>query len=239
MVARAPAQLTYIANAIRFRVPSLRRATFRTPRSVRLGSRSVPLVYPDEGGVGNDFVTCFMVDDYGLGRVRGPVRTILDIGANIGFFSLAARAHFPGAAIDAYEPNPRVLPYLRRNASVCAVRVCAEAVADRAGTVSIIESGDSNQARTQEGGEVPLIALSTAVERLGGVVDLAKIDCEGAEWDMFRDERGWRGIRQLRMEYHLWGRHAYREVSDRVAALGFYITHHRPSGQWGTLWAER
>ena len=234
-------QLRYLSNAMRFGVPSLRRATFRMPRSVRIGGRSLQLSYPSEQGISADFVTCCMVDEYGLSRISGPVHTILDLGSNVGFFSLAARARFPAAAIHAYEPNPRVLRHLRPNAEACGVKVFAEAVGDRAGCVTMTERGDSNQARTRavESGDIPLVALSTAVARLGGRVDLAKIDCEGAEWEMFQDVQAWTGIRQLRMEYHLWQRHEYRELSSKLTELGFRIERHSPSGEWGTIWAAR
>lgn len=234
-------QLTYLWNAQRFGVPSMRRASFQMPQSVKIRGRRVPISYPREHGIANDFITCCMSDDYGLAGLRGPVRRILDLGSNVGFFALAARARFPRATIHAYEPNPRALEHLRENAGRCDITVFAEAVGDRDGSVEIIDDGDSNQARTSSSasGAVPLVPLSRAVDRLGAAVDLAKIDCEGAEWDMFREPSGWQCIRNLRMEYHLWGRHEYREVMGQLAELGFSITHHSPSGEWGTVWARR
>jgi FkbM family methyltransferase len=41
--------------------------------------------------------------------------TLFDIGANIGFFTLAAALHRPGLRIVAFEPNPRIHELLRRN----------------------------------------------------------------------------------------------------------------------------
>src|SRR5437867_4670203 len=45
----------------------------------------------------------------------GPVATILDVGANVGQFALAATAHFPDAVIHSFEPVPDVADTLRRN----------------------------------------------------------------------------------------------------------------------------
>ena len=45
----------------------------------------------------------------------GPVATILDVGANIGQFALAARTRFPDAVIHSFEPVPDVAETLRRN----------------------------------------------------------------------------------------------------------------------------
>src|SRR6201996_829519 len=118
-------QMRYVSNAWRFGVPSLRRATFKMPDSIRVGNQRLELAYPRERGVVADFITCCMVDEYGLSRATGPIRTILDLGANVGFFALAARVHFPDAAIHAYEPNPRTLEFLRPNAAGCGVTVFA------------------------------------------------------------------------------------------------------------------
>lgn len=57
-----------------------------------------------------------------------PGMTVLDIGANVGYYSLlAARAVGAAGAVHAFEPEPRNLSYLKRNikqnscASVCVV----------------------------------------------------------------------------------------------------------------------
>ncbi len=233
-----------IANARRYGIRFVRRRTFALPTHIRIGNRRVAISCPAEDGVRTDFLTCFLNDEYGLRRVRGPIRTVLDIGSNVGFFAMSARAHFPDAVVHAYEPNPRILPFLRNNAAECRVDVFADAVGDKDGMVSLVDSGDSNQAQcsmtaTTGDDSAVLVPLSTAVHRLGGSVDIAKIDAEGAEWDMFRDARAWRGIRQVRMEYHLWGRRTYAELLACLNALDFEIEHHAASGEWGTVWARR
>jgi FkbM family methyltransferase len=237
-------KIRYLVNARRFGLP-VRRRSFSLPQEIRIGVTRVPLAHPAERGIENDFLTCFMADEYGLWHARGPVKTILDIGSNVGFFAMAARARFSGATVHAYEPNPRVLPFLRQNAAACRVEVFAEAVGDQEGVVTIVDMGDSNQARTSSSGtsgvKAPQVSLSTAVNRIGGSVDLAKFDCEGAEWQLFQDAEPWRQIRSVRMEYHLWGRHLYREVEQALGTLGFFIEHHAPAlgGEWGTVWAAR
>ena len=79
-------------NGLRFRVLFIRERWFRTPTRIRVAGRDVRLRFPEEEGVGMTLWTCFMRNTYGLGHE--PTRdnaTILDIGANVGFFSLAAR----------------------------------------------------------------------------------------------------------------------------------------------------
>lgn len=231
-----------IVRARRFDVPFLRRASFRMPEAIRLGKASVRIAHPQDRGVANDFLGCFIDDGYGLSRIRRPLTAIADIGANVGFFSMAARSYFPNATIHAYEPNPRILPFATENASSARFQLYAEAVGARVGSVFIEDAGDSNQARTVASGgsgcQIPQVSLATVVERLGGHVDLAKIDCEGAEWEMFTDSAPWRAISLVRMEYHLWGRHDFQEVRASFERVGFEIEYHVSSGEWGTVWCR-
>lgn len=231
-----------LTRARRFGVPFVRRGSFRIPEYVRLNGQTVPVASPLEQGAKNDFLTCFIDDEYGLAKIKFPVRTIADLGANIGFFSMAARSYFPTSTIHAYEPNPRVLSYSSKNAAVAQFTLFAEAIGPSTGVVSIEDSGDLNQARTvaarNSSVKIPQVPLSVVVERLGGRVDLVKIDCEGAEWELFPDTAAWRSIRHMRLEYHLWNKHTFAEVDQALQRIGFEIHHHRSSGEWGTVWAR-
>jgi FkbM family methyltransferase len=231
-----------IRNASRFGIPFTRRASFQIPTCIKLNSTFVDVHSNGEHGARIDFLMCLIEDGYGLDALKETLSTILDIGANQGFFALAAGSLFPNATIHCYEPNPRILPVLEQNTAAVRAGVFREAVGASEETVFLEESGDSNQARTTSvatGGAVPQVSLRTAVERLGGRVDLAKIDCEGAEWEMFGDPEHWKAIRHLRMEYHLMNRHAFSEVRSHLLAFGFEIFHHESSGDWGTGWARR
>ena len=232
-----------LRNARRFRIPFVRRATFKLPTTLRLDDQTIEIVSPDEQGAKNDFLTCFIDDEYGLSELKLPVQTILDIGANIGFFSIAARSYFPAARIHAYEPNPRILTFTLRNANAAQFNLFAEAVGGVSGYVSLDDAGDSNQARTKPSFGpacgIPQVPLATSVQRLGGQVDLAKIDCEGAEWDLFADRNAWVGIDRVHMEYHLWGKHTFAEVETSLREVGFEIYHHSSSGEWGIVWSQK
>ena len=242
MIASIPMHLRRRLNARRFGVPFARRASFVVPKRIRLGAQFVPLALPPEHGAQSDFVTCFINDDYGLSKTKGPVKTIADIGANIGFFSMAARSYFPNATIHAYEPNPRILQYSTTNAACAEFTLFSEAVGRTTGLVSIVDCGDSNQARTSSAenrvASVPQVVFSTVVRRLGGQIDLVKIDCEGAEWELFADEIPWLAVKRLRMEYHLSEDRTYTDLECSLSRLGFQIHHHQPSGLFGTVWAR-
>lgn len=242
---RLPLQVRRFLRARRLGFHFVRCATFTVPESIQIGNRRVTLSLPVDQGLSPDFIGCVLNDNYGLHSLpRSRVSTILDIGANVGFFSLAARARFADATIHAYEPNPRIIEHLRHQAREAGFSVFAEAVGSQPGLVRIRDQAVSNQATTEridssEGQTpIPQITLSTAVERLGGTVDLAKIDCEGAEWDLFSDTSAWPHIRNVRMEYHLWGRHEFHELAQTLAGLGFAITRHAPEQGFGIVWAR-
>jgi FkbM family methyltransferase len=230
--------LRRMLNARRYGVVFLRDRWFRMPRKIKLGNAWLPLAYPDEHGVSIDFLTCLVRDEYGLGECPTEPATILDIGANIGLFALAARGRYPEANIHCYEPNPRALPYLRSNAYGAKFTVYAEAVGANNGRVQIVDMGDSNQAATVdvEGAGISKVGFEVAVGRLG-YVDLLKLDCEGAEWDIFRSQEAWRMVRELRMEYHLVHNHTVNDVKESLAALDFSTTRFLEGPGFGMVWA--
>ena len=193
---------------------------------------SVPLSFPEEAGVKHDFLACAIRNDYGLGQRLKCPRTILDVGANVGFFSLCARSFYPTAKIHAYEPNPRIFPFLEQNVSKCDVTLFQEALGAKSGR---------NLATTQSvpDGPISQTSLASVLSRIGGHVDLLKLDCEGAEWDLFEASECWDAVGALRMEYHLLGSHTIKELQVRLSELRFGITRCIPEGSnFGLLWAE-
>jgi FkbM family methyltransferase len=234
-------QLQYSLDAIRLGVVFVRAGSFKMPHNVRVAGKSVRLHYPPDQGAANDFMACCIRNDYGLGRQLKNVETILDVGANVGFFSIAARARYPHAQIHAYEPNPRVLSFLKSNTAEIGISVFPEAVGASAGRVSILDNGDSNQATTQAAsdGAIPQVSLETAIERLGGTVDLLKLDCEGAEWEMFGVTRPWDHVRNIRMEYHLVRDRTIQDVDQALERVGFRSIRWRCSLGFGIVWTKR
>ena len=185
-----------------------------------------------------------MDDCYGL-RVhsRCQISSVLDVGACVGFFALAARDAFPNAAIHAYEPNPAVLSYLSSHSQAAEFQVFPEAVGATEGKVGLVDHVDWVQARTmwQADGKIPQVAFRTAVERIGGHCDLVKLDCEGAEWEILTDVTTWRKVDHLTMEYHLWhGEHEHEEVAKVLGNIGFAIRRQLPTPErYGIVWASR
>jgi FkbM family methyltransferase len=223
--------LRMVRNARRFGVRFHRRLTFCPPKQMVVNRRLIHLQFPLEEGVKWDFLAVFLEDAYGLANCGNPVRAILDIGGNVGFFSVAAKHYYPQAVVHSYEPNPLAFGYAASHSRQCDFRLFSEAVGGHSGQVSLdfCAGLDSNQCRTKEdaGGSVCKIGLDEAIERIGGTVDLLKLDCEGAEWEMFSEARCWKAIRELRMEYHLFNGETHGDLTRALGAIGFQIHLHR------------
>lgn len=150
-----------VRRARRFGIPFTRRAKFRLPAGIRIEDRIVELDLLDEVGTGNDFLGIFLDDMYRLEILKdvvGPVRNIVDVGANQGLFTVCARACFGHSVIHAYEPNPALRGILSANAGRVGATVFSEAVGADAGRVRLDPRGDSNLMRvaTDPEGDIPV-----------------------------------------------------------------------------------
>jgi FkbM family methyltransferase len=233
-----------LANGIRIRVFFILPRWFKMPGSVRVAGRQVRLRYPREEGVEADFISCFLRNAYGLGHKLGEVRTIVDVGANLGFFALAARDYYPNAVIHAYEPNPRIQPELRENTAGLNIEIFAEAVGDKDGYVSLIDAGPSDQARTRESqspaGGITQAGLQTVIDRIGGTIDLLKLDCEGAEWKILEWNGRWNSVRNIRLEYHFFDGKTRSDAINAISAAGYtFVYSPHPGEHGGVMWARR
>ena len=214
---------------------------------VRISGKRVELTCPPEerSVFVHEFGEIFLKDCYRLEKIPGGASTVLDIGANLGLFSLAARRRFPKATIHCYEPNPAIAPLLRGNVGPFAIACHIQAVGLSAGLVSLQARENSlhSVTGTDGTGVIPQISFAEAVERIGGSVDVLKLDCEGAEWQMFEQAGIWDAVKHLTMEYHLWAMpgSSLDDLFAVLGKLGFVITNHSPSaeGSFGLLQAQR
>jgi hypothetical protein len=78
------------------------------------------------------------------------------------------------------------------------------------------------------------------VERLGGSVDLLKLDCEGAEWEIFDDLEPFKAVGMVRMEYHLTRPdRSLGWMIDRLTGAGFRLLRLQPNQGYGIAWFDR
>jgi FkbM family methyltransferase len=209
---------------------------FAPPRAAVLRGARRALSFPAENPLALDVIDLWLDDDYGLETITRPVETVIDVGANVGLFSLWAWRCFPDAKIHAYEPNPALQAHLALNlGGVSKIVLHAEGVADAAGAARM-ECGECSrlgQTILGEAGDIPIVALTTAVARIGGRVDLLKLDCEGAEWTIFRAPEAFANVREIRMEYHLTDGRTLDDLREAAATIGFDITFLRENAGFG------
>jgi FkbM family methyltransferase len=215
--------------------------SFEVPKTIDLGGRSIKLHLPAEHGVKAAFIDLLLDDCYGLDAAEGGAERIIDIGANVGLFGIAARRRFPQARIDCYEPNRALEPFLQSHAREAGFEYYMEAVGLTHGKVDLELGADSvlTRSHASDSGSVVQISLSEAIARMGGRVDLVKMDCEGAEWEMFEDPAAWAAVSRVAMEYHLFAEHTHHEACDAVRKLGFSIERHVPMLGCGIILAKR
>src|SRR5438105_10075112 len=132
LLTRAPKQLVSLLRRRRrakeLRIPYTRSRDFRMPTQMWVAGDMRTINAPHEGGATLAFSEIFLDDIYGTHQVRPAPRTVMDIGAHSGFFSLFARTRFPGAVIHAYEPNPAMHRYLQTQADTGRFKFFGEAV---------------------------------------------------------------------------------------------------------------
>lgn len=194
----------------------------------------------------HDVVTVFIIfirNDYG---VVPPRSTVIDIGANIGVYSLYA-ASCGACRVIAFEPNTEAFRCLQHNIRANHLETVIEphrlAVAASSGRRMRFPKNASaynSFLRGVSSVEFELVKTIGLKGIMGKIdrLDLLKMDCEGAEWEILNGaghdvvDR----IDAIRMEYHLGQR-------DQIAAFlqsnGFSIKYLAGNKAAGTLWAEK
>ena len=200
----------------RARVRGVRPAGVGRPLLVRLGTSDWYCLEEVFLGGEQDVV----VRELGGARAAG-VKTIVDLGANVGMTLRLWRAAFPNARIVAVEPDPGNIAMAARNlaeadgangsngagvgAGVTLIEACVTAqprgvYLDRSLSEYAFRTTDRPTGQRIEGVTVPQILERAGVE---GAIDLLKCDIEGAEAEVFGDCGGWIGrVRHLMVEVH-------------------------------------
>lgn len=164
----------------------------------------------------------FLRQEYNVQLSKVP--HCIDAGANIGIATLFIKWLYPDAHVLAIEPDPATVALLRKNIErnkLKDVTLFHGAVGDSAGHLSLFihptKQGSLKMSTYARKGmtvevQVPAERLSVLLEKAGWThVDLAKIDIEGAEWQVLHDltTSGWlTKVQQYVIEYHhLMGTH--------------------------------
>ncbi|MFV0420816.1 FkbM family methyltransferase [Oleidesulfovibrio sp.] len=160
----------------------------------------------------------FVRNEYPLTRLKGVFRNpvVVDIGANVGLFSLYIHLNIPAAIIHSFEPSASLCGAMRANLAGCAnVHVHSVALADHDGQAclhlntskagqSSLKDVSAEQAAGWVDEEVCVRDAGTMFDELGiDSVDILKLDTEGSEIEILQS-MGHRleAVKHMFVEYH-------------------------------------
>jgi FkbM family methyltransferase len=194
------------------------------------------------------FEEVFLERDYAVDLGNDHPR-ILDCGANIGMATLWFALRWPGARIEAFEPNPEAVAALRRtledNGLASRVTLHPVAVGRSEGRASLAADAERGASLTAslapgrgEGTNRHQVEVRRLSDFVGEGVDLLKLDVEGLELEVLDELRtagALERIRHIVCEIHHDPERRPRIVRDVTGLLtdaGFVLERRavRPSG---------
>ena len=222
-----------------------------------------PLVFETRSGVIvevplrllHTFKEIFMDECYlaGMERSIPSGATVVDIGANAGYFTLFAVSCFADSRVFSFEPVPVNYAQLERHRNLNSsrrIKCFPKAVAGQAGEINLsFDSSDSfttsatifkQDVQQTESIKVPCLTLWQIMDENGiNKCDLLKMDCEGAEYDILYNcpPDYLQRIDQIAMEVHSGGQKNQNiEAMEAFLRKQGFLTRRRPVGM---LWAWR
>ena len=180
----------------------------------------------------------------------GEGSVVIDVGAHIGSFTVAAAAR--GARVLALEPVPANYALLMENIQLNGLQARVKAfnmavwssAGERKMPVADDSTGGSGFYYFKE--TVPEILVRCV--RLGELMDaeglttcdLLKLDCEGAEFEILSmlNLAAWQRIKAIVAEYHLFAGYTLDQLTNLLIAHGFLVAT-QPEGVVGYLLAAR
>lgn len=165
-----------------------------------------------------------------------PPPVVIDIGANIGAFSVYAAQRWPGATIHAYEPHPDHVALMKQNVAGLNVDVSEVAVTepDKDGqTIKLFDGkhnpGERSIRQMGEQLETSTDVLALSAGRLPPC-DVLKIDTEGCEVEILEAYPWLHTIKALMLEWHSAA--DYRKLVEWLPKLGLTLVSDMTGGQW-------
>jgi FkbM family methyltransferase len=151
-----------------------------------------------------------IANEYRLPERFGPGDVVVDVGAHIGSFALAALERGAGV-VHCVEPDAENFALLKHNLAPYADRVRLHHAAAWRSDVKAERLSLRNPVAARNTGAHQVAALGEGVEavafddlvELAGRVRLVKLDCEGAEWPILLTSRRLGQVQALCGEYHL------------------------------------
>ena len=166
---------------------------------------------------------------------------IVDIGAAIGEFTVYAAQRAPAGEVYAYEPNPQSFALLQENIllnKLSNVQAFCVGVWDQTGTMQLdLVNAEPLQGKTvfQQSdtaltAEIPVITFDQLVQdSVNSIIDLLKLDCEGAEYAILlpASPESLARVQRIVMEYHdIDAEHEHSRLVRFLEGSGFSVQLH-------------
>ena len=178
--------------------------------------------------------------DYG---VCEPNTTVVDIGANIGTFSLMAEKD--GANVYAYEPMRQTFKALENNVKLnnSKINIFDQGVANRKCSRKLFLNAGSVFSSMYGTGKCSTIRCITLKDVLANIkhCNVLKIDCEGGEYEIFYNtsSKTFSKIGEIRMEYHFVKGQNIDNLLSFLMIRGFKVTKKRDDdNNSGIIWLK-
>ncbi len=215
---------------------------------IRLRSGTI-LTAPPEVGLWSHFSDTWYHRSYTQYFAVPADSVVVDIGANVGVFSLFAARR--ARVVYALEPASSNFECLVKNTSKVPSIVplkYACAASDGSATLDLSASPvafslkTSSSSATQE--TVEVISLGKLFERYKiERCDFLKLDCEGAEFEIIweSDPALLKRVSRIVMEYHdhLSTQYTHVELLEKLKSLGYRASSYMPNGTYGMIAAIR
>ncbi len=214
----------------------------RRPYTVSLGKDITVELRPGVHGERYVFYEVFMKSAYfSAGQVLRPGDSVIDVGANVGFFSIQAAARVgPTGSVLAFEPQPETFAQLQRNIAASGmrnIRPRQAAVTAQSGSAvlffgdtpiysSLFRSVDA-QSRDASSLEVPTTTIGDIMRDEGlARCHYLKMDCEGGEYAICESLSADVAARidQITMEVHRVAGHDVSSIERSLSNLGFQLS---------------
>jgi FkbM family methyltransferase len=208
-----------------------------------------------EVGNSSPIVEIFRDGHYDVPISWSDLERVLDVGGHVGAFTTWVAARAPNARIDVFEPEPRnfadLIANLKRNRlrdRVIAINAAVGSRDERC-RLSVPPQRDMSSRVPGLGTiEVNCVSLDGYVrEHVDGPIDIMKLDCEGAEWEILPSlgEATFDRVRHFLVEFHARRPSEIDAAVRDFVARGFEVwtlaTRRAPSEApfLSTVWATR
>jgi FkbM family methyltransferase len=236
-----------LGNRLRYILWKLKKSAKPFPCHIRNGPTLLmrPAPYADW----NTAVEIFLLGIYNL-RPDHTVRTVIDLGANVGYSCVFWCWAYPQATVIAFEPHPLhcelLESHIKLNEYQDRVKVIRAGAAPVAGTTTLTDDGVGSsmarQSSSQRSIRVEIVDVFETIDP--GPIDILKMDIEGAEYSIMQDPR----FDELasRVQYIIMEWHVYEPshpgpawCTQRLTRLGFHVEMGAQGQQYGMLKAFR